>query len=83
MLRTTFSKATTKLRIDDPELETLLQAQLAEGDPAARADILADAQERIASQYYQIPVHELTSILGTQPTSTMSRWAPIRGWSRS
>jgi len=67
VLRTTFSKATTKLRIDDPELETLLQAQLAEGDPAARADILADAQERIASQYYQIPVHELTSILGTQP----------------
>jgi peptide/nickel transport system substrate-binding protein len=66
VLRTTFSKATTKLRIDDPELETLLQAQLAEGDPAARADILADAQERIASQYYQIPVHELTSILGTQ-----------------
>src|SRR6187431_1485989 len=66
VLRTTFSKATTKLGIDDPELETLLQPQLAEGDPAARADILADAQERIASQYYQIPVHELTSILGTQ-----------------
>ncbi|WP_457101301.1 ABC transporter substrate-binding protein [Microbacterium sp. P5_E9] len=66
VLRTTFSKATTKLRIDDPELEQLLQAQLAEGDPAARADILAEAQERIASQYYQIPVHELTSILGTQ-----------------
>ncbi|WP_243075475.1 ABC transporter substrate-binding protein [Microbacterium sp. SS28] len=66
VLRTQFSTATTKTRIDDPELEALLQAQLAEPDPAKRDAILADAQERIASQYYQIPVHELTSILGTR-----------------
>ena len=66
VLRTQFSKATTKTNIDDPELEALLQAQLAEPDPAKREAILADAQERIASQYYQIPVHELTSIIGTQ-----------------
>jgi peptide/nickel transport system substrate-binding protein len=66
VLRTQFSAATTKTNIDDPELEALLQAQLAEPDPAQRAAILAEAQERIASQYYQIPVHELTSILGTQ-----------------
>ncbi|WP_345800434.1 ABC transporter substrate-binding protein [Microbacterium sp. AZCO] len=66
VLRTQFSKATTKTRIDDPELEALLQAQLAEPDPTKRDAILADAQARIASQYYQIPVHELTSILGTQ-----------------
>ncbi|MCU1446214.1 ABC transporter substrate-binding protein [Cryobacterium sp.] len=68
VLRTTFSSAAANtLRIDDPTLEALLQEQLATGDPAARADVLADAQERIASQYYQIPVHELTSILATQP----------------
>jgi peptide/nickel transport system substrate-binding protein len=69
VLRTTFSSAAANtLRIDDPTLEALLQEQLATGDQAARASVLADAQERIASQYYQIPVHELTSILGTQPT---------------
>ena len=66
VLRTQFSQATTKANIDDPELEALLQAQLAEPDAAKREAILADAQERIASQYYQIPVHELTSIVGTQ-----------------
>lgn len=68
VLRTTFSSAAANtLRIDDPTLEALLQEQLATGDQAARADVLADVQERIASQYYQIPVHELTSILATQP----------------
>lgn len=65
VLRTTFSAATTRYRIDDPELESLLQEQLAAGDPAERDAILADAQERIASQYYQVPVHELTTIIGT------------------
>ncbi|WP_448720977.1 ABC transporter substrate-binding protein [Microbacterium natoriense] len=68
VLRTQYSAATTKLNIDDPELEALLQGQLAAGDTAARDKILADAQARIASQYYQIPVHELTSILSTQTT---------------
>jgi len=66
VLRTQYSKATTRANIDDPELEALLQAQLAEPDPVKRDAILADAQEFVASQYYQIPVHELTSILGTQ-----------------
>lgn len=66
VLRTQYSAATTRLRIDDPELEALLQSQLAAGDTAERNAILADAQARIASQYYQIPVHELTSILSTQ-----------------
>jgi len=68
VLRTQYSRATTKLHIDDPELETLLQGQLAAGNPAARDKILAEAQARIAAQYYQIPVHELTSILSTQST---------------
>ncbi|WP_375385515.1 ABC transporter substrate-binding protein [uncultured Microbacterium sp.] len=68
VLRTQFSAATNTLSIKDPELESLLQGQLASGDATARNAILADAQARIASQYYQIPVHELTSILGTQTT---------------
>ncbi|KZM34455.1 ABC transporter substrate-binding protein [Oerskovia enterophila] len=69
ILRTAFSTGATNYpRITDPELEALLQAQLAAGDPAERAEILAQAQERLASQYYQIPVHELTSVIGTQPT---------------
>ncbi|NYD67296.1 ABC transporter substrate-binding protein [Agromyces atrinae] len=69
ILRTSFSTAATNyLKIDDPELEALLQKQLATADPVARAEVLAEAQERIASQYYQIPVHELTSILGAQTT---------------
>jgi peptide/nickel transport system substrate-binding protein len=68
VLRTTFSSAATNtLRIDDPTLEALLQEQLATGDEAARTTVLAQVQERIASQYYQVPVHELTSILATQP----------------
>ena len=66
VLRTQFSKGTTRLSLDDPELEGLLQGQLAAGDAAERDAILADAQERIASQYYQIPVHELTSVLGAR-----------------
>jgi peptide/nickel transport system substrate-binding protein len=68
VLRTQYSAATTKLNIDDPELEALLQGQLAAGDTTERNKILAEAQARIASQYYQVPVHELTSILSTQPT---------------
>lgn len=69
VLRTTFSTASSNyFHLDDPTLEALLQEQLATGDQAKRSEILADAQARIAEQYYQIPVHELTSILGTQPT---------------
>jgi len=67
ILRTSFSSAATNYyRIDDPELEALLQKQLATSDATARDAVIAEAQERIASQYYQIPVHELTSILGTE-----------------
>jgi peptide/nickel transport system substrate-binding protein len=68
VLRTQYSAATNTISLDDPELESLLQEQLVVGDPTARNEILAEAQERIASQFYQVPVHELTSILGTQST---------------
>lgn len=68
VLRTAFSKATSKYNVADPTLEALLQGQLAASDPAKRADLIGQAQERIASQYYQIPMHELTSIIGTATT---------------
>ncbi|WP_395242562.1 ABC transporter substrate-binding protein [Agromyces sp. MMS24-K17] len=69
VLRTTYSiAATNRLHLDDPELESLLQEQAATADPAARNEVLAEAQARIAEQVHQVPVHELTSILGTQET---------------
>jgi peptide/nickel transport system substrate-binding protein len=69
VLRTTFSTASSNyLHLDDPTLEGLLQQQLATGDPDARNAVLAEVQKRIATQFYQIPVHELTTILGTQKT---------------
>ncbi|WP_235559094.1 ABC transporter substrate-binding protein, partial [Microbacterium sp. Leaf351] len=66
VLRTTFSAATSKYNIADADLENLLQAQLAAGDAAKRTAIIGQIQDRIATQYYQVPVHELTSIIGTQ-----------------
>ncbi|SFR69489.1 peptide/nickel transport system substrate-binding protein [Agromyces sp. CF514] len=69
VLRTTYSiAASNRLHLDDPELESLLQEQAALADPDARDDVLAEAQARIAEQVHQVPVHELTSILGTLPT---------------
>lgn len=71
VLRTTFSSAASNtLRISDPTLEALLQKQLATGDATERNAVLADAQKRIASHYYQIPVHELTTILATKSSVT-------------
>ncbi|PJI93826.1 ABC transporter substrate-binding protein [Luteimicrobium subarcticum] len=67
ILRTSYSSAASNYyRVDDPTLEKLLQGQLAAGDDTQRAALLAQAQERIVEQHHQVPVHELTSILGTQ-----------------
>lgn len=64
VLRTSFSTAATNYyRIDDPELEDLLQQQLAAGDPAARNELLAQIQARIVEQAHQVPVFELTTVL--------------------
>ena len=64
MLRTAFSTAGTNYyRIDDPDLEALLQEQVAIGDPAARDEVLAEAQSRVVEQAHQIPVFELTTVL--------------------
>jgi len=67
ILRTSFSTAATNYyRIDDPTLEKLLQQQLAAGDPTKRNAVLAQIQERLVAQHHEVPVHELTSIIGTQ-----------------
>lgn len=66
ILRTTFSSAASNYsRIDDPTLEALLQKQQATADVTARLDVIGQIQDRIASQYHQIPVHELVSVLAT------------------
>ncbi|ANJ25794.1 ABC transporter substrate-binding protein [Agromyces aureus] len=69
VLRTTYSTAASnRLHLDDPELEALLLKQATLADADARDEVLAEAQARIAEQVHQVPVHELTSILGTLPT---------------
>jgi len=65
VLRTQYStKGTNFYKLDDPDLEKLLQDQLAAGDPAERTKLLAQAQERLITQHHVIPVHELTTYLG-------------------
>ena len=68
VLRVQYStKATNYAKIDDPALEEALQAQQATADPAKRAAFQATAQKILIDKYYVIPVHELTTVLGTAP----------------
>lgn len=65
VLRTQYSTAATNFyKLADPELEALLQKQLAVSDPTERDAVLADAQERLVTEHHVIPVHELTTFLG-------------------
>ena len=65
MLRTQFStSASNYYKIDDPELEALLQEQLSIADVDERNEVLEEAQRRIVEQAHNIPVFELTTILG-------------------
>jgi len=64
VLRSSYSTAASNYyKVNDPELEPLLQQQAATADPDARDAVLADAQSRIVSQATQIPVFELTTVL--------------------
>jgi peptide/nickel transport system substrate-binding protein len=66
VLRTSFSTAATNYsRIQDPTLEALLQKQLTVSDTTAREAVIGQIQDRVAGQYHEIPVHELTTILST------------------
>jgi peptide/nickel transport system substrate-binding protein len=65
VLRTNFSTAASNYyKINDPELEPLLQQQLSIADPTERDAVLAQIQERIVEQAHDIPVFELTTVLG-------------------
>jgi peptide/nickel transport system substrate-binding protein len=69
VLRTQYSTSATNYQhIDNPELEAALQAQQATSDPAKRAEFQATAQQILVAEHYVVPVHELTTVLGTAPT---------------
>lgn len=55
-------------KLDDPDLQAALTAQQASADPATRAAAQQTAQRILVEKGYQIPVHELTTVLGTQPS---------------
>jgi len=64
VLRSSYSTAASNYyKVDDAQLEPLLQQQAATADPDARDDVLAQAQSRIVGQAAQIPVFELTTVL--------------------
>ncbi len=66
VLRTSFSSATlAPNREADPEVDRLVTEQLGIIDTEERNDVLAQAQERIVSAGLHIPVHQLTTVLGT------------------
>jgi len=69
VLRTQYSAGATDFyKIEDPELEGLLGKQLATSDGPARIALVAKVQERLLARHDEVPVHELTTILGAQPT---------------
>ncbi|GGA55505.1 ABC transporter substrate-binding protein [Pseudoclavibacter endophyticus] len=51
--------------IDDAELATMFDESLAAAEPAERDGKYAEIQEYIASNAYYVPVHELTTIIGS------------------
>lgn len=66
VLRTTFSSvASNYYKIDDKELDAALIGQQSTADPAKRNAFLATAQKILVEKAYQVPVHELTTVLGT------------------
>ncbi|WP_405406745.1 ABC transporter substrate-binding protein [Streptomyces sp. NBC_01104] len=65
ILRTGFSgKLLNFGHLADRELNGVLDEQASESDPAARAAHVARAQKLVLDKAYQIPVFELTTVLG-------------------
>ncbi|MGA4544947.1 ABC transporter substrate-binding protein [Uniformispora flossi] len=64
ILRSSFSNAAPNYyRIPDGPLQPLLEQQLSAGDPAARKQLLAQAQQQIVQQTLYLPVYEQTTVL--------------------
>lgn len=66
ILRTQFSSAGRNVnkRAADDVLDPLLDSQLATADPAARADLVAQAQQEIVDEALAIPLFELAQSIG-------------------
>ncbi len=66
ILRTQFSSTGRNVnkRAADDVLDPLLDQQLATADPAARADLVAQAQQEIVDQALAIPLFELAQSIG-------------------
>ncbi|MGY0063284.1 ABC transporter substrate-binding protein [Streptomyces sp. LZ34] len=68
ILRTAFSSKLLNLsHLDDPALDAELDKESAAADPAKRAEHVARAQEIVLDKAYQVPVFELTTVLGLSP----------------
>jgi peptide/nickel transport system substrate-binding protein len=65
ILRTGFySKGLNYARLSDSTLDGLLEKEASAADPKQRATYVTDAQKVILDQAYQVPVFELTTVLG-------------------
>ncbi|MGW2657609.1 ABC transporter substrate-binding protein [Streptomyces sp. NPDC001478] len=68
ILRTGFSsKLLNPGHLSDRELDAVLDREASTSDPAARAAHVGRAQEIVLDRAYQIPVFELTTVLGLSP----------------
>ncbi|KAB1644470.1 ABC transporter substrate-binding protein [Pseudoclavibacter sp. CFCC 14310] len=66
VLRTDFSSAgTSNWPVDDAELNQRLLDQVSIGDQAQRSAEIKSLQKALIEQYHFVPVHELTTVLGT------------------
>ncbi|NLS10767.1 ABC transporter substrate-binding protein [Nesterenkonia sp. MY13] len=67
ILRARFDSTTANpQRLSASEIDDLLAAQSAEPDPEARAEIVAEAQEKITAEYLSVPVLESTAVLASR-----------------
>lgn len=65
ILRAAFSSELANLsRVDDPELEELLNEQNGTVDPAVRGPLVERLQRELLEKGYLVPVFELTTVLG-------------------
>jgi peptide/nickel transport system substrate-binding protein len=69
ILRRIFSTEFSNLtrRGADAELDELLRAQLAEADAETRKAVAAEIQELVLDRAYQVPLFELSQVIGTGP----------------
>jgi peptide/nickel transport system substrate-binding protein len=67
LLSTFSSRYTSSIKAPQPELDALLDRQSLAIDPAERAALVRQIQEKILDEGYGIPLRESSTILGTSP----------------